>query len=53
MKIDLLQLKEKLKTLSGDDFDFEVANYLLTIKFDKKTPILVLVCNECQFYFRA
>ena len=36
MKIDLLQLKEKLKTLSGDDFDFEVADYLLTIKFDEK-----------------
>lgn len=29
--------EEKLKTLSGDDFDFEVADYLLTIKFDKKT----------------
>jgi frataxin-like iron-binding protein CyaY len=37
MKINLLQLKEKLKTLSGDDFDFEVADYLLTIKFDEKT----------------
>ena len=37
MKIDLLKLKEKLKALSGDDFDFEVADYLLTIKFDGKT----------------
>lgn len=37
MKIDLLQLKEKLKTLSDDDFDFEVANYLLTIKFAEET----------------
>lgn len=37
MKIDLLQLREKLKTLTEDYFDFEVANYLLTIKFDGKT----------------
>lgn len=37
MKIDLLKLKEKLKTLSGEDFDFEVTDYLLTIKFDGKT----------------
>lgn len=37
MKIDLLKLKKKLKALSGDDFDFEVADYLLTIKFDGKT----------------
>lgn len=37
MSIDLIKLKEKLKTQSGDDFDFEVADYLLTIKFDGKT----------------
>ncbi|SHF74224.1 protein of unknown function [Flavobacterium fluvii] len=36
MNIDLLKLKEKLKILSDDDFDFEVADYLLTVKFDGK-----------------
>jgi len=37
MSIDLIKLKEKLKAQSDDDFDFEVADYLLTIKFEGKT----------------
>lgn len=42
MSIDLNKLKEKLKTLEADDYDFEVADYLLTIKFEGK------VLNEKQ-----
>lgn len=37
MGIDLIKLKEKLKTQSDDDFDFEIADYLLTIKFEGKS----------------
>jgi len=37
MSIDLIKLKEKLKAQSDDDFDFEIADYLLTIKFEGKT----------------
>ena len=35
-QIDLNKLKQKLEKLAGDDYDFEVADYLLTIKFDGK-----------------